>query len=213
MKTSAEAGPTAKYKAVLFDLDGVLVDMPRGHYEALNQALGLFGVRIGEDEHLSVFNGLPTRRKIEILEEQGRLPRGLKEFINVVKQRYTKDVIPKYCAPEYAKIILLKQLRDRGLKLACCSNSISETLHLMLRSARLHEFFDLIIGNDEVARPKPHPDMYLEAFARLGVRPEECLIVEDSPHGLAAARASGADVREVRSCNDVNVSLFERIIW
>ena len=62
------------YKAVLFDLDGVLVNMPRGHYEALNKALCLFGAKIEEEEHYSVFNGLPTRKKIEALEKAGRLP-------------------------------------------------------------------------------------------------------------------------------------------
>ena len=58
-----------KYKAIIFDLDGVLVDMPEGHYSALNKALGLFGAKIDRDEHLNYFNGLPTRKKIEKLEE------------------------------------------------------------------------------------------------------------------------------------------------
>ena len=121
------------YKAILFDLDGVLVNMPDGHYEALNKALKLFGVEIGRDEHAEYFNGLPTRKKLEELERQGRLPTGLREFVNEVKQTHTKQVIPKYCAPDYSKIILLNHLKTRGLKLACCSNSIKETLHLMLR--------------------------------------------------------------------------------
>ena len=171
-----------KTAAILFDLDGVLVDMPRGHYEALNRALSLFGVKIEEDEHHSHFNGLPTRKKLEELERQGRLPEGLREFINEVKQQHTKKIIPEYCAPDYSKIILLNELRARGYKLACCSNSIQETLHLMLKSAQLFDFFHVIIGNDEVKNPKPHPEMYLLAFDRLGVAPAEALIVEDSPH-------------------------------
>ncbi len=200
------------YKAVLFDLDGVLVDMPKGHYEALNKALGLFGARIGEDEHLEFFNGLPTRKKIERLEDQGRLPSGLKEFINTVKQKYTKEIIPDYCVPDYSKIILLKTLRARGFKLACCSNSIKETLNMMLSSAHLIDFFDLIIGNDEVKNPKPHPEIYIKAFERFNLKPSECIIIEDSPHGIEAARASGAMVLEVRGCSDVNISLFDNIL-
>lgn len=200
------------YKAVLFDLDGVLVDMPKGHYEALNRALALFGARIEENEHEQVFNGLPTRKKLEELERQGRLPEGLREFINTIKQQYTKEVIPTYCTPDYSKILLLQHLKKRGLKLGCCSNSVRETLHFMLECSQLKPYLDVIIGNDEVTHPKPHPEIYLRAFDLLGLKPEESLIVEDAPHGIAAAKASGARVLEVRGIQDVNLALFEPLL-
>lgn len=200
-------------KAILFDLDGVLVNMPDGHYEALNKALALFGARIDEDEHFSYFNGLPSKKKIDELERQGRIPTGLREFINDTKQIYTKEIIPKYCTPDYSKIILLGHLKRNGYKLACCSNSIKETLHLMLKSAHLFDHFDLIIGNDEVKNSKPDPEIYLTAFKRLGVEPRECVIIEDSPHGIESAKASGATVYEVRNTGDVNLSLFESILY
>ncbi len=193
-------------------MDGVLVNMPDGHYEALNKALSLFGTKIEHDEHMRTFNGLPTRKKIEELEKQGRLPKGLREFINEIKQKHTKEIIPKYCPPEYSKIILLQHLKDRGFKLACCSNSVRETLHLMLKSAHLFDFFDLIIGNDEVKNPKPHPETYLCAFEKLGVKPHECLIIEDAPPGIASAKASGAFVVEVRGTEDVNLALLEGML-
>lgn len=200
------------FKAVLFDLDGVLVNMPDGHYEALNKALALFGAQIGREEHLQSFNGLPTRKKLEELENQGRLPKGLREFINEIKQKHTKEIIPKYCPPDYSKIILLQHLKDKGYTLACCSNSIKETLHLMLKSSHLFDFFDLVVGNDEVQNPKPHPETYLYAFQKLGVEPHECIIIEDAPPGIAAAKASGATVIEVRGVEDVNLALFENLI-
>jgi beta-phosphoglucomutase len=196
------------YKAILFDLDGVLVNMPDGHYEALNKALALFGAKINENEHFDFFNGLPTKKKLEELEKQNRLPSGLGEFINKIKQDYTKEIIPKYCTPDYSKIILLKHLKLKGYKLGCCSNSIKETLHLMLKCANLFDFFDIIIGNDEVINPKPHPEIYLNAFKKLNLKPTECIIVEDSKHGIASAKASGATVYEVRGVDDVNLSLF-----
>ncbi|MBM3261447.1 HAD family hydrolase [Candidatus Kaiserbacteria bacterium] len=203
---------TMKTKAIIFDLDGVLVDMPDGHYEALNKALRLFGVEIGRDEHMSYFNGLPTKKKLEKLEAEGRLPSGLRDFINTHKQHHTKDVIPRYCVPDYSKIIMLKHLKSKGYKLACCSNSIEETLHIMLKSAQLFDFFDVIIGNTQVKNPKPHPEMYLKAFALLDIKPQEAIIVEDSPHGIEAAKASGATVYEVRGVQDVHLSLFEDLL-
>lgn len=199
-------------KAILFDLDGVLVDMPEGHYEALNRALNLFGAKIERDEHDHFFNGLPTRKKIDKLEELERLPIGLREFINTVKQKYTKEIIPKYCVPDYSKIILLKHLKNSGYKLGCCSNSVKETLHLMLKSAQIFEYFDLIIGNDEVTNPKPHPEIYLQAFEKLALNPDECVIIEDAPHGIASAKASGGVVYEVRGVQDVNLSLFNNLL-
>ena len=200
-------------KIVLFDLDGVLVDMPNGHFESLNKALRLFGTEIEPKEHFEFFNGLPTKKKVAELENQKRLPSGLCDFINEIKQQYTKEIIPKYCPPSYSKIILLKELKNKGLKIGCCSNSTRETLHLMLKSAHLFDFFDIIIGNDEVTNPKPHPEMYLTAMSRLGAKPSECIIVEDSPHGITSAKASGAVVYEVKGVDDVNISLFESIIF
>jgi beta-phosphoglucomutase len=199
-------------KVVLFDLDGVLVNMPDGHYESLNKALELFGARIEMDEHLSFFNGLPTKMKVVELEKQGRLPEGLLEFINTVKQKYTKEIIPKFCVPDYSKIVLLKALNERGIRVGCCSNSIRETLHLMLRSAQIFDCFDIILGNDEVMKSKPDPEIYITAMERLHVRPDECIIVEDSPHGIEAAEKSGAHVFRVRNIEDVSLSLFGDIL-
>ena len=201
-----------KYRAIIFDLDGVLVNMTDGHYEALNKALALFGTQINKDEHFNFFNGLPTRKKLEELERQERLPVDLRELINNIKQKYTKEIIPKYCIPDYSKIILLKTLKMQGYLLGCCSNSIKETLHFMLKCADIFDFFDIIIGNDEIAHPKPHPEIYLKAFDALGIKPNECIIVEDAPHGIAAARASGATVYEVRNIDDVTLSLFEELL-
>jgi beta-phosphoglucomutase len=198
-----------KYKAILFDLDGVLVNMPDGHYEALNKALSLFGAKIERDEHHSYFNGLPTKKKLEELEKQQRLPEGLKEIINSIKQKYTKEIIPQHCPPDYSKIILLTHLKKKGMLLGCCSNSTKETLHLMLRSALLFDYFDVIIGNDEVGNPKPHPEIYQQACKKLGVGAHQCVVIEDSPHGIAAAKAAGTKVIEVRGVQDVNLSLFE----
>lgn len=199
----------SQIKAILFDLDGVLVNMPDGHYEALNKALGLFGTIIDRDEHFEIFNGLSSRKKIELLENSGRLPDGIRETINGIKQKYTKELIPKYCVPDYSKIIMLKELKRRGFALACVSNSIRETLHDMLKSAQLFDYFDFIIGNDEVKKTKPDPEIYLVTLEKMNLKPEECVAVEDAPHGIASAKASGVHVIEVRGVEDVHIMLFE----
>ena len=189
---------------VLFDLDGVLVDATEWHYEALNRALGLFGFDITRYEHLSSYNGLPTRRKLEMLSVEKGLPVALHPMLNRLKQVYTRDEILTRCRPLFEKEYMLSRLRREGYRLAVCSNSIRDALHLMIERSGLAEYFDLLISNEDVAQPKPDPEAFVTAMARLGVTADNTLIVEDSPHGLEAARRSGAHVCRVSGCAEVD---------
>ena len=197
---------TDSIKAVLFDLDGVLVDMTNGHYEALNE--GLFGFSIGTDDHIKVYNGLPTKEKLRIISEKNELPEALHGIIRKQKKIYTKKQIEINCKPDYSKILLLSFLKSKGLKLACCSNAIQESVKEMLDKTMLTGYFDLILGNDVGYKPKPAPDIYLAAMKQLDVRPRQCVIVEDAEHGYQAAVASGADVIRVKGFKDVDLNLF-----
>src|SRR5215471_1446992 len=100
-----------KIEAVLFDLDGVLVDATEWHYEALNRALGLFGFSISRYEHLSTYNGLPTRKKLEMLSVETKLPASLHGLINRVKQAYTREEILTKCRPRFEIEYLLSRLK------------------------------------------------------------------------------------------------------
>ena len=198
----------SKFKAVLFDMDGVLVNATEWHYESLNSALALFGYGINRKEHETVFNGLSTRVKLKMLSETRGLPLNLHKILNEKKQLNLQEYILTNCRPDYGKQIMLKYLQSKGLKLACCSNAIKNSIKTMLKRAQIFDFFTEILGNDEGIKNKPAPDIYLEAMKRLGVKPEECLIVEDAPHGIAAAIASGGTVVKVANFNQVNLSLF-----
>jgi len=195
-------------KAIIFDLDGVLIDATEWHYEALNKSLNLFGYAIGRDDHLKIYNGLPTNEKLKIMSEKQGLPEGLHGIIKAMKKQYTDDVVSQRCRPDHTKQLMLAQLKNRGYKLACCSNAQKYSVMNMLNRAQIDYFFHEIVGNDEGFEPKPQPDIYLVAFERLGVSPEEVVIVEDAPHGIEAAKASGAQVIAVRGYEDVNLSLF-----
>lgn len=76
-------------KAIVFDMDGVLIEAKDWHYEALNRALRLFGFEISRYDHLTTFDGLPTKRKLQILSAEHDLPAKLHDFINEMKQQYT----------------------------------------------------------------------------------------------------------------------------
>jgi beta-phosphoglucomutase len=198
-----------KIEAILFDMDGVLIDAREWHYEALNLALSPFGLGIDRDAHLATYDGLPTRTKLEILTKSRGLPRNLHGFVNKMKQKYTVDMVRQRCHPMFQHQYALSQLKGAGFKIAVCSNSIRQSLELMMQRAGLDRFIDLMLSNEDVVNAKPDPEIYLTAMSKLGLTPNQCIIVEDNEHGIRAARASGARVLVVGNPDDVT---YDRLV-
>ncbi len=197
-----------KIKAVLFDMDGVLIDAKDWHYEALNMALALFGMEISRYDHLVTYDGLPTKKKLEMPTLERGLPEQLHHFINDIKQEFTFQLAYAKCKPSFNHQYALSQLHSKGYRLVSCSNSIRKTMDLMFERAAIKPYFEFYLSNEDVKQPKPNPEMYIEAIKRLNLLPEECLILEDNDHGIRAAKASGAHLLVVASTQDVN---FENI--
>ncbi|ADD69439.1 HAD-superfamily hydrolase, subfamily IA, variant 3 [Denitrovibrio acetiphilus DSM 12809] len=193
-----------KIKAVIFDMDGVLIEAKDWHYEALNKALMLFGMEISRYEHLVTYDGLPTKKKLEMLSMERGLPRGLHKFINDMKQQYTMEIIYSSCKPRFFHEYALSRLKNEGYRMAICSNSIRKTIEVMIQKAALDGYIEFFLSNQDVTKSKPDPEMYTTAIARMGLDPKECMIVEDNENGIKAARASGANVMIVDTVEDVN---------
>lgn len=205
-----------KIKAVIFDMDGVLIDAKDWHYEALNKALLLFGLEISRYDHLVTYDGLPTKKKLELLSIEQGLPNKLHQFINDMKQQYTMEIVETKCKPTFNHEYVLSKLMSGGYRMAVCSNSIRNTIEVMMKKASLAHYFDFYISNQDVKNSKPDPEMYIKAITKMGLEPSECMIVEDNDNGIKAARASGAHVMIVDTIEDVNyenvkkhISLFE----
>jgi beta-phosphoglucomutase len=190
-------------KAVIFDMDGVLIDAKDWHYEALNRALNLFGFNISRYDHLVTFDGLPTRKKLEMLTEEQRLPRSLHLLINKLKQIYTMEIVHASCKPIFQHEYALSKLKSEKYKLAVASNSIRQSIEVMMRCSNLEPYLDIIVSNQDVKVGKPDPEIYLRTMKLLGVAPDECVVVEDNEHGISAARNAGAHLLIVRQTTDV----------
>lgn len=191
-------------KVIMFDLDGVLVDADKLHYDALNMALELNDVDpITWQEHLTIYKGIPTVIKLAILTERKGLPVELYEKIHESKQKLTVELIEKSCFPDWEKIEMMRLLKKK-YKLYVCSNAIKKTVDLMLNCSSLKNFVDGAWSNEDGFKPKPSPDIYLYAIDVASVEPTECLIVEDSDVGYQAATASGAYVCKVNGPEEVN---------
>lgn len=193
-----------RIKAVIFDMDGVLIEAKDWHYEALNKALGLFGMEISRYDHLVTYDGLPTKKKLEMLSTERGLPAELHEFINDMKQQYTLEIVYAQCKPRFHHEYALSRLRQEGYKLAVASNSIRKTVQIMMEQSALLDYLDFYLSNQDVTIGKPDPEIYTKAIQKLGLSPQECLVVEDNEKGIQAAKASGAWLMEVDEVEEVN---------
>lgn len=191
-------------------MDGVLVDAKELHYEALNMALSLVGEEyvISRDEHLSTYDGLSTTKKLNMLSDRKRLPEDKHSFVWEKKQEMTLKIIDNFEYDETLRSVLQK-LKQNGYMLCVASNSIRETVKMMLLRKGLLEFFDFCYSNQDVKMPKPHTEMYLRCMIKAGVSPKETLILEDSHIGRKGAQESGAYLCPIIDSKDVT---YEKIM-
>jgi len=194
-----------KIKAVIFDMDGVLIEAKDWHYEALNKALGLFGQAISRYDHLVTFDGLPTVIKLDMLTLERGLPKKLHEFINELKQKYTIELVHQHCKPRFDHEYALSKLKSQGYRIGCGSNSIRQSIEIMLQKSDLMKYMETVVSAQEVSEPKPSPEMYEKIISNFNLTPQECLIIEDNENGIKAAKASGAHVLIVKEVNEVNI--------
>ena len=197
-------------KLVIFDLDGVLIESRELHYHALNAALEKVSSRyvITREEHLSVYDGLNTTRKLEILSERKGLDRKYFNQIWQDKQISTFELIKQF--PKNQKLIdIFSDLKKQGFKVAVASNSIRETIKLSLLSIGVIEYVDYYVSNEDVKRTKPYPEMYWQCMTALNVLPKNTVIIEDSHIGRQGALDSGAHLVPVKDSLDLTVEKIE----
>lgn len=200
-------------KVILFDLDGVLVDACEWHYKALNQALTIVcDEKIGREEHIDTFNGLPTSKKLEILHEKGRLEKNKFQDVWNLKQLLTEDVINRYAKKDEDKVSMLSKLISGGYRIGCVTNSIKKSAELMLEKTGQLDFIEFVVTNEDVKHPKPDPEGYNKAMIYFNCTPQETVIVEDSTKGRQAAEASGAHLINVRNASDVTYQLLHSYV-
>ena len=199
-------------KLVIFDLDGVLVDARELHYEALNRALAGLGFTISREEHLSTYDGLPTTKKLELLTENKGLQKENYDLIWKKKQEFTSLIINEEMTYDERLRGILSKLKSQGYTICVASNSIRESVKMMLIRKGLLEYIDFFYSNQDVSKPKPSSEIYLKCMIKAGVNPDETVIVEDSHIGRKAAQSSGATLCAVRDVDDVTYDHIKKHI-
>lgn len=186
-------------KLFIFDLDGVLLDSCSLHYETLNQALTECGYPcISPEDHETIYNGLSTRMKLE------RMPGVDGETVYQRKQDLTQAALKNIqTCPRLVEA--LAGIKAKGYTVMCASNCIRETVVTVLTNLGILSLFDAVLSNEDVASPKPHPEIYRKCMSLADAHPDETMIFEDSYVGLQAAVASGAHVHRVTHPEDLSL--------
>lgn len=200
-----------KTKLVIFDLDGVLIDSRKLHFDALNEALREVSEEfvISVEEHNKRFDGLPTSKKLDILSLDRGLSKDLHSQIWKDKQVKTFEAIKTSVKVDYKLQQIFNHLKSLNCYICVASNSIKETIDLILKQQGIYNLVDYIVSNEDVKYPKPNPQMYLNCMAKFGISPKDTIVVEDSFVGRQAAYESGAVVCPVKNTSEVSL---ERIL-
>lgn len=177
-------------KAIIFDMDGVISDSQPIHAGLEELLLKEHGINLSADYLTSNYAGIPDR-----------------ECARMIFAKYGKEVdLDKFVENKWARILefakgrispidgvldLISKLKENNFRLAVASSSIPEFIDLILSELRIKHVFDVITSGKEVKLGKPNPEIFLLAAKKLGVPPQECLVIEDSEHGVVAAKKAG----------------------
>ena len=180
-------------KGVVFDVDGVLIDTEPYHFSAWRQVLEEYGIRLTPEGYKEL-SGNPAEYIDRILIDRYnlRVPYGT---LARRKRKVVYDLLRKQpLKPKPGVPDVLLNLKNAGLLIGVASATSREQLIMKLKKISILDYLDVIVSEDEVSRSKPNPDIYLRAFTLLGIRPQEAVVVEDTPTGARAGKASGAFV-------------------
>ncbi len=178
--------------AVVFDMDGVLLDSEPLHHETVNALLAEEGAALDLDSYLGYVGTTLEDTWSDLVQRFG-----LKRPFAYYRDRYDAEILQQYANHSVllpGAVWLLSELQARGKRLAVASSSRTAWVEACLAGLRLRECFEAVVTGDMVQRGKPEPEIYLKAAAALGVAPERCLAIEDAPKGVQSAHRAGMAV-------------------
>ena len=177
-------------KAVIFDVDGTLLDTERIYMKAWKEAAAEAGY-VMPDSVLQKTRAVNTKDAARIFEEE--IGNGFSyQAVRPIRVRIAEDLIKRDSPILKPGVLeLLAFLEEKGIRLSVASSTNRQGTREHLAESRILDRFEVVVGGDMVTNGKPHPDIFLKAAEALGTAPEECIVVEDSPAGIQAAHAAG----------------------
>jgi HAD superfamily hydrolase (TIGR01509 family) len=179
-------------KGVIFDLDGVLVDSAQLHLQSWQSAFRNFGIEFCEEDFWRCF-GQSSLAFIELAMSRGGvvLKKTDVKHLEEEKERIFRDLAPGRIRPFPGVIRFTEECKYRRQKTGIASSAPIENIQMVLKELGIEKLFDAVTSGGEVKFPKPHPQIFIETSKRLNLSPSECIVFEDVPVGLEAARRAG----------------------
>jgi HAD superfamily hydrolase (TIGR01509 family) len=207
-------------EAVIFDMDGVLVDSEPHHSAIERNQFILNGISISEEEHRA-YTGTSTEMMLQDILTKHQLQLTLGDLVSQNRQASIKY----FTELQELKVMdglvdLLEKLTEKKYKLAVASSSFPEIIDIILNKTKLRKYFQVVVSGEEAGKSKPEPDIFLLAGQKLGISQKNCMVVEDSEAGIMAAQAArmscvayqgpGADPKKQKEA-DAIVKSFEQL--
>lgn len=178
-------------KALIFDMDGVIIDSEPIHFRVEKRLFEDLGLAISDDEHHS-FVGTTSRWMWSYIKDKYKLNQSIEELVQMEATSYVDHLLSqKDKKPIPGVVDLIQELHGNNVRLAVASSASVRNIEIVLKMFRLERFFEVRVSGDEVRNGKPAPDVFLRCAKTLGLRPGECIVIEDSKNGVEAAKAAG----------------------
>ncbi len=199
-------------KAVLFDLDGSVVDSEPLHLRSFRECLAPLGIKISRNRHFKEFTGIGSKTIIEMLFREHNVNEDVKEWAEKRKKLYQSYVLRGKLKTIRGVHKFLRFIKRKGIKTAIVSGGHNSNIETALDKLKLRQFFDIIIGTEDVKNRKPDPEGFLLAARKLNVKPTECIVIEDSPAGVQAALSANMQVVCIKSEAPVDLKKCDYVI-
>lgn len=177
-------------KAVIFDMDGVVSDTQKYQAEAESKLLLKSGIHMSPDEISAKYAGVSDREWFKDMFARADQPVDLEKIV-AQKWKIVFEIATGHIQPIEGAPALIKKLKENGFPLAIASASAKSFINLVMKELGLENIFDVLVSATEVTKGKPAPDIFLKAAKKLGVKPEDCTVIEDGIKGMEAAKNAG----------------------
>jgi len=176
-------------RAIIFDMDGVIVDSEPAHIEAEKRVMMQHGVKV-TTEDLRSYTGTTAEFEFTDLISKHHL-RTTPEKLTREKDVILFELLEKETQPTKGVITLIKDLKQHGFKLGIASSGRGKLIFYFLKKLKMEHLFDTVVCAEDITHSKPHPEIFLKAAERLHEKPENCVVIEDSKLGVEAAKRAG----------------------
>jgi HAD superfamily hydrolase (TIGR01509 family) len=201
----SESARVCAFDAVIFDLDGVLLDSEPIYLAATNAVLALEGKYLSPDENAQYIGNRFRDMLADIIPKMG-LAHDVDYYVEATRGAVLEAFGGPLDPPPGAQV-LLERLVDHGVPRAVGSSNTHAWVETILTNLGVREHFPIVVGGDDVAHGKPAPDIFLRCAELLGVEPGRCVVIEDSVHGVLAARSAGMTAIGLRTASTATLVL------